>query len=493
MPEQLEMTAVAEDGAASREERRRLAQFGSSLIVALSRVLKACTLYDRHNTITLTLASSCVQAIREILAAEGQASLRMSVDNCYFNGRRISFMVGSYTLFRSLLDEMLQRGIGHLAFHEGVTVSALLDFLLGFLACAGQDNNYLLLRRQLEANGIRAIEVGPIEAPAANSARGLTAVANRTEMSEIYAHTLDLVKEVMDEAVTRKVVNVRKAKRTMQYVVDTVMTDENTMLGLATIRNYDEYTYSHSINVTFYAVALAQRLGFPKNILSHLGLAALFHDLGKLFIPLSILNKPAKLTPDEWDVVRTHPIAGAECLIRMKEWSDLAARMIVVAYEHHLNYDLSGYPRLTQKKDVALFSKIVTLADCYDALGRARAYRHVAYGSEKILGIMLEQSGKTFDPALVKIFINMIGIYPLGSLVELDTKERGVVKRIPEGSGLADRPLVCLFEMKDGVCIRGEEVDLREVDDATGAYKRTIVRSLNPNEFHFNLLEFFLT
>lgn len=483
--------ALAES-APGRDDQRLATQYGAALVVALSRVMKACALYDRHNTIANALAMAGVAAIRDAASASGQVVLLMNTDNCYVNGRRIAFVVSSYALFRALLDEMLQRGIGSLTFHADVTAPDVLTFMTLFLACAGKDGNHLLLRRQLSEHGIAAIDVGPIEAVVSDTVADDEASSCQSEITELYTRTFSMVREVMNEAVSRKIVNVRKAKRTMQHIIDVVMQDEGALLGLASLHAYDEYTYTHSINVTFYAVALGQRLGFPKTMLSHLGLAALFHDLGKLFVPRDILNKPAKLSEDEWAIVRNHPMAGAERLIRMKEWSELTARMIAVAFEHHLHYDMTGYPRLAQKKDLSLFSKIVTLADCYDALGRARAYRNVVYGPEKILGIMLEQSGKTFDPALVKIFINMIGIFPLGSLVELNTGERGVVIGIPEQSEHVDRPRVALFDIQDGVCIRGNTIDLRETDPATGAFTRDIVRSLNPNEYHFNLLDFFL-
>ena len=166
--------------------------------------------------------------------------------------------------------------------------------------------------------------------------------------------------------------------------------------------------------------------------------------------------------------------------------------MISGAFEHHLRFDLTGYPRLTRKKKITLFGRIVTIADFYDALVRPRVYNRYPYVSEKILGIMLERSGKDFDPSLVKVFINMIGIFPLGTLVLLNTNEMGIVTQIHEDTELIDRPKVCLLQYSDGEYRKGQAVDLREMDEAGKNFKRTIVKTLDPNEYNINVAEFLI-
>ncbi len=136
-----------------------------------------------------------------------------------------------------------------------------------------------------------------------------------------------------------------------------ILQDETTLLGLATIKNYDEYTFNHSVNVAIYAIAIGQRIGIPKKHLSYLGMAGLFHDVGKVRIPKEIINKTGKLTPEEWAVIRSHPVIGAKTVMKMKEWGDLSTRMINGAFEHHLKYDLSGYPKLTRKTQTLSFRK----------------------------------------------------------------------------------------------------------------------------------------
>jgi hypothetical protein len=166
--------------------------------------------------------------------------------------------------------------------------------------------------------------------------------------------------------------------------------------------------------------------------------------------------------------------------------------MIDVAFEHHLKFDLTGYPKPTQKRKITLFSRIIALADFYDALVRPKGDNRFPYVSEKILGVMLERSGKDFDPALIKVFINMIGVFPLGTLVLLNTHEIGIVVHIQEDTELIDRPKVMVLQYGDGEYQKGEVVDLRELDEKTGQYKRSVVKTLDPNDYHINVAEYLI-
>ena len=166
--------------------------------------------------------------------------------------------------------------------------------------------------------------------------------------------------------------------------------------------------------------------------------------------------------------------------------------MIDGAFEHHLKYDLTGYPKTVQKRKLSLFGKIIAIADFYDALTRPRGKDRFSTVSGKILGIMLERSGKDFDPALVKIFINMIGLFPVGTLVLLNTNEIGIVVQNPEDIEQIGRPKVDLLYYSDGEYRKGEVVDLKELDETTGEYKRSIVKALDPNEYNINVAEFMI-
>jgi putative nucleotidyltransferase with HDIG domain len=467
-------------------------QMGTEFIMAFYRLLKGTTLYNRNNIVIDRLTQECLQVINNIMKSEGRLFLKIVRDNLFFNNHKIHVKADYYSIIRGYLQEMRNRWIGELEFTEEVNGEHLKDFIY-LLSGLEEKNeiNYLYVNRQLEYRGIDTISVGKLEFFKDEEIYADSKDKKRFS-DEVYFKSIGLVKEVVDSVRNQKVLNVRKAKRLMQGAVNAIMQDESSLLGLANIKNYDEHTFNHSVNVAIYAMAIGQRLGVPKKYLSQLGMAGLFHDIGKVSIPKEILDKNGKLSPEELAVVRSHPIMGAETVMRMKEWGELSTRMIDAAFEHHLKYDLSGYPRPTQKRKITLFGKIVALADFYDVLVRPRGDRRFPYVSEKILGIMLERSGKDFDPALVKVFINMIGVFPLGTLALLNTNEMGIVVHIQEDSELIDRPKVMLLQYSDGEYQKGEVVDLRELDEKTGEFKRTIVKTLDPNDYHINVGEYLI-
>jgi len=467
-------------------------RLGTDFIAKFYRLLKGTTIYDRKNVIIDRLTQECLQVINRIIESEGHLFLKIVRDNFFFNNIRIIVKADKYAVFKAFWQEMRRRWIGEVEFSTEVGGEHLKDFI--YLLSGLEENNesnYLYVKKQLEYRSIESIDVGKLEFFKDEDIY-IDSEDQKKYSKEVYFKSIGLVKEVVESINQQKALNIRKAKRLMQNAVNAIMQDDSTLLGLANIKNYDEYTFNHSVNVAIYAIALGQRIGIPKKHLSHLGMAGLFHDMGKTKIPREILNKTGKLSPEEWVMMRSHPIAGTELIMRMKEWGELSTRMIEGAFEHHLRYDLTGYPRLTRKRKITLFGRIITIGDFYDALVRPRVYNRFPYVSEKILGIMLERSGKDFDPAIVKVFINMIGIFPLGTLVLLNTNEMGLVTQIQEDTELIDRPKVCLLSYSDGEYRKGKVVDLREMDEVTGDFKRSIVKTLDPNEYNMNVAEFLI-
>jgi putative nucleotidyltransferase with HDIG domain len=486
----------------SQEDRSALPTFrevddyhgtqATEFIIRFYRLLRGSTLYDRNNANIHRLAEECQQIINSLIHSEGQIVLKVVRDNFFFNNLRVAVKADKYPIFKNLGNELVKRWIGELEFSGEIKKEDLKEF--SFLLAQLEEKtegNYLFLRQALETRGILSIGVDKLEFFKEEDLY-IDPEKQKRHSKELYFKAIKLVKELVEGVRQQKVLNIRKAKHLMQNAVNCIVQDESALLGLANIKNYDEYTFNHSVNVSIYAIALGQRIGIPKKQLSHLGMAALFHDLGKTRIPKEILNKTERLEPQEWMLLRSHPVMGAEMVIRMKEWGELTTRMVNATFEHHLKYDLTGYPKLARKRNITLFGRIITLVDFYDALIRPRVYRRYPFISEKILGIMLERSGKDFDPALVKVLINMIGIYPLGTLVLLSTNEMAIVVQSQEEPELIDRPKVCLLQFGDGQYRKGEIVDLREIDEGTQTFRRAIVKTLDPNEYNLNVAEFLI-
>jgi HD-GYP domain-containing protein (c-di-GMP phosphodiesterase class II) len=327
---------------------------------------------------------------------------------------------------------------------------------------------------QLGRGKVTAFGLGPTN----EGLEELEHVDGREESRQTYMRTLNVTREVFKSARVGGTVGVRTARKALRGVVDQVLKDEGSILGLTTLRDFDEYTYVHSVNVCILAVALGRRLGLSKLQLLDLGLAAVLHDVGKARIPLEILNKRGSLTNEEFDVVRQHTWKGVLSLMAMPFGGSRPWRAMTVAFEHHQRVDLSGYPRVRRPRQLSLFSRIVAVADSFDAATSKRVYREVTWTPADVLRDMRDTTRHGLDPVVVKAFINMVGLYPLGTVVVLDAGEVAVVVGVPSDPAQSARPVVRLVLGPDGTRIAGEvTIDLASPD----APPRTIVRTEDPD------------
>jgi HD-GYP domain-containing protein (c-di-GMP phosphodiesterase class II) len=275
-------------------------------------------------------------------------------------------------------------------------------------------------------------------------------------------------------------------------MVDLVMEDEKIALGLSTIHDYDDYTFTHSINVAMLSMCLGRRIGLSRTSMNRIGICGLFHDLGKLDVPIEIIKKPGKLSESEFEEIKKHTIYSVTKIIKLQAPHDLKAKILLPPFEHHLKYDLSGYPKANRKKSVSLFGRIISIADVFDAITSPRVYRDIAFTPDQALNMMLDGSGTEFDPILLKMFINMLGIYPIGSLLELDTGELALVMDIDKTFDRARPMVVLLAENGNGGYTRVGVADLAECDAQSGAFLRNIVKSLHPSSRGIQPAEFLI-
>jgi HD-GYP domain-containing protein (c-di-GMP phosphodiesterase class II) len=288
-------------------------------------------------------------------------------------------------------------------------------------------------------------------------------------------------------------VSLRPVKRAVQSIVDQVLSNEASIMGLTSLRDYDEYTFTHSVNVCIFSVALGKKLGFHKSQLYELGLGALLHDVGKVRMPLELINKAGPLTEAEFGVLKEHPAEGLMQLFDMRGLAELPLRAMLMAYEHHMKVDQTGYPRSIRPRNPTVFSRIVAIADGFDAATTKRSYQAQPWPAEKVLQEMRDNPERGFDPLLVKAFISMTGIYPVGSAVILDSFELALVTaRNPRPEAL-HQPIVQV--VYDGFGVRVDPpltYDLSELDPATGKPLRTIIKTTDPERYGIHAGDFFV-
>jgi putative nucleotidyltransferase with HDIG domain len=253
---------------------------------------------------------------------------------------------------------------------------------------------------------------------------------------------------------------------------------------LTTLKNYDNYTFTHMVNVSLLVMGQARGLGIDGGLLREFGLAALMHDIGKVRTPLEILNKPDKLTDQEFTIMKRHTVEGAEIL---RKTPDIPALAPVVAFEHHLRMDGSGYPDGVKRASLNVGTMLCSIADVYDAMRSQRKYQQ-AFASDRILEVLRRNDGTQFDQHLVRRFSQLVGIYPVGNLVRLDTGEVAVVMKVYAPD--PQRPQVRVVFTKEGKRLDlSYDVNLWEMDAANvHGHPSTIVKPVDPAEYNVDPL-----
>ena len=223
-------------------------------------------------------------------------------------------------------------------------------------------------------------------------------------------------------------------------LVDDILTKEEILINLIDLKGYDDYTYQHSLSVAIIAVSIGSKMGLSKSVLVELALSGLLHDLGKLSVPIAILNKPDKLTSKEYDIIKLHPEKAVKQLERNKMIPRNAIQGIIT---HHERIDGNGYPKGLSGNSIPLFGRILAIADVFDALTSNRPYREAAFPNDAI-EYMMANASVQFDYEILKAFLKAVVAYPVGMLVALSNGDKALVVKNNEENTL--RPIVRLID-----------------------------------------------
>ena len=453
------------------------------LINQLSVMIKTAQLYHTDNIAVINAIKKFSDILIPIVS-EGEAALELVGEFFHLNGSRIRYSMEYVFNYDFLVREFRKNELGSITFTNVLNEDEIKKLLTALISADHSDIPFETL--QEAANNIKNISIGKLRKIAQESDE-----PNRKKIiKKTYFNTVSIVKNISNKISMGEKTNLKKAKRLMEIIADQIVENESLLISMTTLKDYDEYTYYHSVNVCILSLSLGHRLGLSRKVLSELGLSALLHDIGKIEVPKEILNKPSEFSEEEWRIVRKHPTWGAWAILKIQGINPSSMNAAVSAFEHHLYYDLSGYPKIKSKIILDLFSKIITIADQYDAMTSSRVYSRMPQPPDKALSIMVERSGTQLDPYFLKIFINMIGVYPIGTLVMLDTNELGLVFESSTNPDFIDRPRVIVLVDSTGKNVK-YTVDMMEKDDK-GNFKRNIVKTLDPNQYKINLAEYLL-
>lgn len=468
---------------------------GRGLLLLFYSVHRALKLYPVENATVQRALDELQAATVALLESEHEIEVRLAGEFMFVNSTRLRLELDNYASFSSILGIFREFDIGAVRIEEGIDrrewqsfVSLLLS-LSGKPAAAGAAKLDELIGRMDSAK----VEHVHLEPTNENSDVAGDAESQRFAAKRTYSQGVAVTREVMTGARLGRAPSVKKMKRAVQAVVDQVLNNETSLVGLTTIRDYDEYTFTHSVNVCIFSVAIGKRLGFSKQQLYDLGLAALLHDVGKSRVPLEVLNKAGGLTEDEWRLMQAHPWYGVLTLFGLRGHGEVPYRAAIVAAEHHMKTDLSGYPRVIRSREQGTYSRLVAVADGFDAATSRRSYQTVPIQPDQVLKEMWDNPRRGYDKVMVKALINLLGVYPVGTVVVLDTLEVGVVAGANPDPTLLNRPLVRLALDADGGIYPppGQQVDLGELDDA-GHFRRSIVKVTSPDRYGLTVGDYFV-
>jgi HD-GYP domain-containing protein (c-di-GMP phosphodiesterase class II) len=245
------------------------------------------------------------------------------------------------------------------------------------------------------------------------------------------------------------------------------------------------------VNVCIFSVLIGERLGLSKLQLYDLALGALFHDLGKSRIDVDIINKPSSLDEDEWFELQQHPTEGLLALFHFHGFPDVPYRQMLMAYEHHMRIDLAGYPKNRRERQPRLFSRIVAVADAFDAGTSIRSYQYEPNPPDLVLAEMRDNPQRGQDVLLVKALINATGVYPIGTVVILDTMEMGIVSGVNKDQDRLHQPTVKVISDAMGVPLADPiTLDLSEIDPETGAPVRSIIKTTDAEKYGIKVADY---
>jgi HD-GYP domain-containing protein (c-di-GMP phosphodiesterase class II) len=449
----------------------------------LAVILRTAQIHSMSNHAFVSLVDKFVSYISGLLRSEKILTLELRGEYFYLNDFRIRYSPECIMNFDFLLRELRKAELGTIIVRHDITPEDMKMFVKVFIASSFLSHPFDSMKAELSS--LPGIEIQKLK----NISEEDTDMDVKKLVKKTYFSAVSYTKGIFQTVRSGERVNLRKAKRVVASMVDRLVEQEQLLLGMTVIKDYDEYTYYHSTNVSILSVALGQKLGLNRTMLIELGMVALFHDMGKIEVPYEVLNKPGRLDEDEWRIIRKHPQGGVNALLKMRALDDLAVKASIVAFEHHMNFDLSGYPKLTNPSATDLFSRIVTIVDQYDAMTSARVYKRIPMSPDEVLKVMMESAGKLIDPLIFKFFVNMIGVYPIGTLVMLDTNEVGIVY---ENNHLfLSRPRVMIISDNRGELVQEHVADLMEKNE-DGEYLKSIKKTVDPKQFQINLADYFL-
>jgi putative nucleotidyltransferase with HDIG domain len=385
------------------------ARFTEEIARRLAAALRGAQLYAPDHPIVRRNVGSLAETITAALAAHATLTIGIVEED---------LVIGDVPVPRAaetmgeLMRRLQQAGIERIVIENGVEPDEITELVQ---AVARAERTVTAATPRLPH-----IRVGKLQVEQRVEAAGDMATFQR-----LYTDAVGIAERLWDSATNEGKPDADAARGIVDSLAQAVAQNRTALLALTALKNYDNYTFTHMVNVSILTMGQGRGLGLEGAALRQLGLAALLHDIGKVRTPPDILNKTEQLTEREFDILRRHTVDGAQILRTTPEVPALAP---IVAFEHHLRADGTGYPRGVSRPVLNLATTLCGISDVYDAMRSQRVYQQ-AFPTDRILAVLQKNDGRQFDQHLVRRFVQLVGIYPTGNLVRLDNGETAVVTK----------------------------------------------------------------
>ena len=442
------------------------------LIRRLATAIRGTALYSPAHPLVQRGIDAFTSAATDGLRAAPSIVIGFIGDEIVVDGQRLPR--GTATLVGFARD-LRERDVEKVTLTRGLSR----DEVRTLVAVFGDRASTVPLPDRLVAGGVRHVTLGRVIVEEVTDEQAGIAAARR-----VYSTAVETAESLWQAAKAGDQPDPGAARKIIDGLARLVTQDRTSLMALTAMKRYDNYTFTHMVNVSALAMAQARALNIDGALLREFGFAALMHDIGKVNTPLEILNKPDKLNKEEFEIMKQHVVDGAHILRRTPEVPALAP---IVAFEHHLKQDLSGYPENIGSRKLNLCTMIISIVDVFDALRSNRAYRE-GLPTPRIRAIMGEQDNPAFNQPLLKRFVNMMGLFPVGNLVRLNTDELAVVTA--EHPTDPFRPQVKILTTPKGEALEEPLLTNTWERDSSGEHPRAVVEAVDPESVGIDPLKY---
>jgi len=399
------------------------------LLKALLASWQAAAIYEENNNAYRMRRAELQDSLRVLFDSGADCLITFQGGFFFFNGTRLKYD-HAFTFGRTMAARFANLRLGELNILQTAPETAVDQALFALAHTDSKESDpFSALAQTWRELNIPGVAIGPIldvEQDVFDPAN-LTEASRRQRAQALFGRAESVVQDMWKRVRDRNSFDASTTQRVIHQLIDQIAQDEGTLLEFTALKEFDEYTYYHSVNVAIYSIAVGMRLGLDRSRLTSLGMAALFHDIGKVKLPYDLITKPDEYDEDDWVQIRRHPALGALTLANMRRIDAEIAVAMAGAFEHHLRMDMTGYPKLSRPRKLHLYSRIIALCDAFDAMTSGRVYQKEWTSPDEAIRRLVYKGREWFDTVVLKAFVHVLGIFPVGTVARLSDQSIAVV------------------------------------------------------------------